>query len=56
MNLLHTLVITYQIFELVTTKKLQLPSRAEQQAGLAEMVAVGGLIDKEEGDEKSDNV
>lgn len=29
MSLLHTLVISYQIFELVTTRKLQLPSRAE---------------------------
>lgn len=32
MNLLHTLVISYQIFELVSaSKKLQLPSRAEKQ-------------------------
>ena len=31
MNLLHTLVISYQIFELISaSKKLQLPSRAEK--------------------------
>ena len=31
MNLLHTLVISYKIFELIAApKKLQLPSRAEK--------------------------
>ncbi len=29
MNLLHTLVIDYQIFELVTTKKLQIAPRVD---------------------------
>ena len=50
MNLLGTLVINYQIFELVTTRKMQLPSRAEQQmqSDDVQKSAIGGFVDKEE--------
>ena len=46
MNLLHTLVISYQIFELVTTKKIQMPTQAELNAGdVATEDVVGGFVD-----------
>ena len=50
MNLLHTLVINYQIFEMITSKKMQLPSQAELNAGVgaaADAVPfVGGFTEK----------
>ena len=50
MNLLHTLVINYQIFEMITSKKMQLPSQAELNAGAgaeADSVRfVGGFTEK----------
>ena len=49
MNLLHTLVINQQIFELVTTKRMQLPSQAELKSGTGiQATVIGGLVDKEE--------
>ena len=47
MNLLHTLVINYQIFEMITSKKIQLPSQAELNAGAADAIPfVGGFTEK----------
>ena len=47
MNFLHTLVINQQIFELVTSRKMQLPSQAELKSGAdVQATAVGGLVDK----------
>ena len=46
-------MISFQIFELVTTKKLQIPKRAELSAADNGAVVVGGFIDKEEHTEQA---